>query len=129
MQQQPVNSRLCLCPYPFLPGFLLGFAPMVDADAITAGSGDLVQSADSRCNHVLPRAAQEKQTILIGVAFKNRHDIDKALERSEFKNGGSLSLLRCQSFANALEDRRLIILPWPWVDDSHRVLNDRPSSP
>ena len=35
------HSRLCFRPNAFLPGLLLGFAPMANADAITVGIGDV----------------------------------------------------------------------------------------
>ncbi len=92
-------------------------------------SRHLLQRANSRCNHVPQRAAQENRTILIGVVFKNRHDVDKALERSEFKNRRNLCPLHCQRFVIALEVRRGIFLHWSRVDDSNSVLNDRPPGP
>jgi len=45
---------------------------------------DLLERANSRCNDVPPGAAQKQRKIQIRVAFKNRHDIDKAqLARSQ----------------------------------------------
>src|SRR5271168_4920544 len=92
-------------------------------------TSDLLQRANSRRNNVQPCAAQENRTILVGVAFKNRHDIDKALERSKFKNSGNLCVLPCRRFAVTVETRRGVFLRWTWVDDSYGVMNDRAPCP
>ena len=90
---------------------------------------DLLQSANSRGNHVPLRAAQEHRTIQIGVAFKNRHDIDKALERFELKHRGSFYLLHGQRCATTGEPRRGMFLHWPRIDCPHCTLDDCPPSP
>ena len=46
----------------------------------------LLQCANSSCHYVTLGATQEKRTILVGVVFKHRHDIDKALEWVEQEN-------------------------------------------
>ena len=64
---------------------------------------ELLQRANSPCSYVPPGAAQEQRTIQIGIVFKNRHDINKALKRFEFKNRGSLGQVHYRCCAITVE--------------------------
>jgi hypothetical protein len=70
---------------------------------------------------------------LIGVAFQNRHYIDKALERLELKNSSNLRLLLSRYGSTIAAERgrvrTAISFRWPWVDCPHGVYDDHPPSP
>src|SRR4030081_3204434 len=85
-------------------------------------TSDLLQRANSSCNHVPPRAAQKNGALVLGIMFENRYHENKALERCEFKNRGNLCRLRFQRFATTVEARRTVFLHCPRVNDSHGVL-------
>src|ERR1700688_952139 len=61
--------------------------------------------------------------------FENQDHKHKTLERSEFKHGGNLSLPYCLRSTIAVEVRTFMVLNRSRVNDSNRVLNDRPPSP
>jgi hypothetical protein len=95
-------------------------------------ASSLVESASARGDHVPPCAAQQQRTILIGVALKNRHYVNKALKRLECKNRGNLGLLHRRFFAIAAvrgRARTSIFFNWLWVDCPHGVYYDDPPGP
>ena len=89
----------------------------------------LLQCANSSCHYVTLGATQEKRTILVGVVFKHRHDIDKALEWVEQENRCKFWRFCRRHRVVAAEARPGMFLNWPWVDDSHGALNDGSPSP
>jgi hypothetical protein len=122
-------SKIFVCPDGSIPPQIATGNTMAPCVTKVDCIFDLLELANSRCNHVPPGAAKKQRKIQIRVAFKNRHDIDKALKRFELKHRGSLYVVDCQRCATTVETRRGMFLHWARFDDPYGVLNDRPPSP